>query len=147
MYISGATRDFSEEELRDIAKQASCNNVRQGITGALLFIQNSFVQVIEGRDTDIRVLLDTLEKDARHHNIRVILDRSVQHRDFEDWSMGLVMASELDSFQVIQEIDLVSSADADPDMSAMIFPESQTFLMMQRVYETNASLQRARASL
>jgi hypothetical protein len=147
MYISDASRDFPEEELRDIAQQAGRNNVRQGITGALLFIHNSFIQVIEGRDTDIRVLLDTLEKDARHRNIRVILDRYVEHRGFEHWSMGLVTASELDSFQVIQEIDLVCSASADTNKNTMIFPESQTFVMMQRVYETNASLQRARGGL
>ena len=95
----------------------------------------------------MRVLLDTLEKDLRHRNIRVILDRSVEHRGFEHWSMCLVTASELDSFQVIQEIDLVCSASADTDKSSMIFPESQPFVMMQRVYETNASLQRARGSL
>ncbi len=147
MYISEAARDFTEEELHDIAKQASCNNVRQGITGALLFIQSSFVQVIEGKDIDIRILLDTLEKDTRHRNIRIVLDRQVEHRDFEHWSMGLVTVSELDSRQVIQEIDLARSAGAHTNEKSMIFPESQTFVMMQRVYEMNASLQRAKANL
>lgn len=147
MYISEASREFTGSELRDLAKHASDNNARQAITGALLFIQNSFVQVIEGKDTDIRILLDSLEKDVRHRNMRVILDRFVECRGFEQWSMGLVTASELDGFQVIQEIDLFRSAGPDPDNKATIFPESQTFLMMQRVYETNASLQRARGNL
>ena len=47
-----------------------------------------FLQVIEGDADRIDLLLDTLGRDTRHADLEVLLDRSLDAREFGDWSMG-----------------------------------------------------------
>jgi Sensors of blue-light using FAD len=144
LYISKSTRAMSDAELHDIASKARLMNERQGITGALLFVENSFVQVIEGEDAPIERLLAALRGDIRHRDLTILMDRKVACRDFENWSMGIITISEEKKADVVREIHSADTAQLPADNESEFFPDSQTFLMMKHVYETNQSLQQAR---
>jgi hypothetical protein len=90
IYISQAIRPMKQEDIEELVATASHNNRQLGITGALLYIENSFVQVLEGEDAPITRLLATIESDPRHRNMRILSDRTIDFRNFEDWSMAYV---------------------------------------------------------
>lgn len=145
LYISKTTRAMPEAELHEIASRARAKNELEGITGALLFVEDSFVQVIEGKDAVIEKLLAALRADTRHRDITILMDRNVPSRDFQNWSMGMITISEEKKAEVVTEIQLAGSTDLAQDGEREFFPDSQTFLMMKHVYQTNQSLQQARA--
>jgi len=144
LYISKTTRAMSDAELHDIASKARMKNEREGITGALLFVENSFVQVIEGKDASIEDLLAALRADNRHRDITILMDRQVRSRDFQNWSMGIITISEEKKADVVREIHSAGRNSLTEDSESEFFPDSQTFLMMKHVYQTNQSLQQAR---
>lgn len=146
LYVSKAVQSISDTELHDIARQARAKNKQNGITGALLFTEDSFIQVIEGDNESIERLLDTLRADKRHRDMTILMDRKVPSRDFSNWSMGMIRASDVKKAGEMREIHSAGKDSPDADDETDSFPESQTFLMMKRVYETNHALQQARGA-
>jgi hypothetical protein len=95
---------MQQQDIEELVATASRNNRRLGITGALLYIENSFVQVLEGEDAPITRLLAAIESDPRHNNMRILSDRTVDFRNFEEWSMASVKPDPQDSPIVISEL-------------------------------------------
>jgi hypothetical protein len=62
-------------------------NLRLEITGALIFENNQFGQVIEGPEDVIDALWEKIQKDDRHKNILLIERKSISARNFEKWTM------------------------------------------------------------
>ena len=145
IYISQAVRPLGERELEELVATASRNNKALGITGGLLYIENSFIQVLEGADESISRLLAAIEADPRHTDMRVISDRTADFRNFEEWSMGYVKPAVQDASIVISE--LRSSRDTAQDAVPSGMPLPNTFAMMQQLYKTDRALQRARSHL
>jgi hypothetical protein len=144
VYISHATVTWSKNELNELVEVSRRNNKKYGITGALLYLENAFIQVIEGEDVAISQLLDKLYADARHRNVRIVSDNIAQVRYFQHWSMGIVKAAEVDRPQVLEELRLASTTKGGSADSSNIMPVSQTFIMMRRLYDTSLALQRAK---
>lgn len=77
-------------ELKDILQTAKSNNMASGVTGALLFNQTYFAQVLEGDRKAVTETFCRIMNDPRH-NDHVILDaRAIKERRFADWSMCFV---------------------------------------------------------
>jgi len=144
IYISKAASDFAASELRELAEVAAKNNKLRNITGALLYIDNCFIQVIEGDEDSISDLLARLEADPRHRAIRIISDHMEESRYFTEWSMGLVNPPDEDKPKVVKELRTVASAGGEKHAAASITPLPHTVAMMQRLYETDSVLQQAR---
>jgi hypothetical protein len=73
--------------LKDIVALAQKENKKHNITGVLFFVDGSFLQVIEGEEADLRVLMANIEKDSRHKNLKYLIDTEVEARGFADWNM------------------------------------------------------------
>lgn len=144
IYISEAADDFAATELRKLADVAAKNNRLHGITGALLFIDKCFIQVIEGDEKSLSALLTQIKTDRRHHNIRIISDQLAESRHFADWSMGLLSAPDEERPKVVSELRSVSAIDDGEEASDNIMPMPHTVAMMQSLYETDSILQHAR---
>jgi hypothetical protein len=143
VYISQATGTFTESELNDLVEVSRRKNKKHGITGALLYLENAFIQVIEGEDAAIGQLLEELHTDIRHQNIAVLSDKLAQARNFQNWSMGIVKAAEADRPEVLEELRLASTANGGSEEGSNIMPVSQTLMMMRRLYDTSNVLQKA----
>jgi Sensors of blue-light using FAD len=142
IYVSQATKPLAQSELRELVITASKNNMREDITGALMYLENWFVQILEGFDGPITLMLERIEADHRHKNMRIISDKELDHRFFEDWSMGYVEPDIRDSSIIIKELrsPLTSGDRAD----TVDMPLPQTFAMMKQLYKTDQALQRAK---
>ena len=144
IYISQASRRLEDGEIDELVATASRNNRQRGVTGALLFIESSFVQVLEGEDEQITELLATIEADPRHTNMRILSDQEIGHRNFSEWSMAQVKPAQGDRPGIASEVrSTVTQLD---DEEPIVIPLPHTISMMQRLYETDAALQRARSS-
>ncbi len=87
VYLSAATGEADTVDLRSIAHQCQRNNSHTGVTGLLMFIDGSFLQVIEGESGVITELLETLRSDHRHKDITIIEEKPVEARLFPQWCM------------------------------------------------------------
>ncbi|HVE51466.1 MAG TPA: BLUF domain-containing protein [Casimicrobiaceae bacterium] len=73
------------------------NNARDGITGALIYSGESFLQLVEGADAALTALWGRLAGDDRHRQLASLFDRSVAQRSFGDWRAGYMPEETLGS--------------------------------------------------
>lgn len=115
VYASAASVNFSDEELRDLLAISRENNAKEGVTGVLLFMEGSFLQVLEGGKGAVEELYERISLDQRHGKVVLLLRRFVDERAFGDWAMGYVNAGrkrrELEGF-----FDLVQSGSRFSDL-------------------------------
>ena len=88
IYTSKAVKDFTKPELLDLLHDARAYNSIDKICGVLMHRNGYFLQVLEGEPDSIDNLLARLLKDARHEDLKVIHDSSVDSLLFSNWAMG-----------------------------------------------------------
>lgn len=94
LYQSTSThRDVTSADLQ-ILREAISFNARHGIGGFLKRDQGHYYQVLEGSAEAVQPLVDRIRRDWRHFGFRVLLERSIQYRDFPGWDMGYVHDSD-----------------------------------------------------
>jgi len=87
-YISTPTRPMTTDDLMDILNNARLNNVGMGVSGMLLYTGSEFIQILEGDEKVVEELLDTIKKDPRHRDFRIIEKKKITHREYAEWTMG-----------------------------------------------------------
>jgi hypothetical protein len=75
-------------ELPRILDAARRRNAAQGITGALLFSADGFVQVLEGPVAAVERTFERIQCDPRHAEVVVLEAGMAATRDFAGWSMA-----------------------------------------------------------
>lgn len=93
IYTSVATKKFPPTELKDLLEISRRNNIRDGITGMLLYEDGTFIQVLEGDDETVEATFERISKDPRHAKIVLIAKFELDHRSFNEWEMGFFDAS------------------------------------------------------
>ncbi len=81
---------MKDDELNAIVAKAADANAAQNVTGALAYNGRNFCQCLEGDEDTVRGLLQVIEQDPRHSGFKVIDEKQITDRYFEDWSMRLV---------------------------------------------------------
>jgi hypothetical protein len=104
-YVSAAVEPLDGRQLSSLIALARDNNSRVGVTGMLMYLNGSFMQVVEGTPEAVTVLFDRISADPRHHKIRILLQEPIQMRAFGDWSMGLAQldAADLNSIEGVND--------------------------------------------
>ena len=77
-------------ELGDLFATARSNNEKRRITGALLLTGDWFIQVLEGKEADVRALFSSIEHDPRHDSVEVLDAGPASEQAFAHWSMAKV---------------------------------------------------------
>jgi hypothetical protein len=85
--ILGAPADI-ETEIRKILASARRHNRERQITGALLFSDGCFAQVLEGELAEVEAIFETIQCDPRHSDVTVLHVHSIEARSFGSWSMA-----------------------------------------------------------
>lgn len=81
------------EDLEDILEQAQNNNAAQRVTGALVYADGYFLQILEGEKVRVEELMQIICRDLRHEKVRVLYAGEVWAPAFSDWSMAYVSAT------------------------------------------------------
>jgi len=89
IYVSKASVRFTEKELNELLSKARNNNTKKGLTGLLLYDgKGTFIQALEGEESDINTLYNKIKKDDRHSRVNVLWRKEIEQRGFPDWKMG-----------------------------------------------------------
>lgn len=94
VYISSAVAPWSTEQLLELLQQCLKNNSARGVTGMLLYGEDTFLQALEGDDAVIDTLIEKIARDPRHAKIQLLHRRPIERRQYADWSMGFKRISE-----------------------------------------------------
>lgn len=89
LYVSKATRPFTEQQLVDLLQVAREKNQRIEITGLLLYKDDKFMQILEGEKDVVLELFRKIACDPRHYEVVHLLDEYITTRIYPEWSMGL----------------------------------------------------------
>jgi hypothetical protein len=129
IYSSRSKKDLSKEELFSILEKSRLRNKMMNITGFLLCINEDyhpelinglFLQVLEGEKQDVMKLYESIEKDGRHKDVKLLAEGRLMKRMFNNWSMGyrdmdiLKFKSRLDQYDLSEE-DLVNAPGDQQD--------------------------------
>ncbi|GJL68804.1 MAG: hypothetical protein NPIRA06_14390 [Nitrospirales bacterium] len=109
-YISTATKPMSQEDLEQILRSSRENNARLGITGMLLYGNNTFIQILEGEENTVNELIGRIKNDSRHTDFQVLKKRAVDRREYADWSMGFKRVSG-EEFQAVKGLENLVEKD------------------------------------
>jgi hypothetical protein len=82
--------DDLKVELANILTAARRKNPDHGITGALVLWGDNVVQTLEGEESVVRGLYDTISRDPRHEQVEIAETSAGVERTFGKWSMARV---------------------------------------------------------
>jgi hypothetical protein len=88
IYMSRVTAALSPSDLVLLLERARQRNEQAGITGALVYGQHQFMQVLEGEQPIITQLYNRILHDARHVAVFKLADKAIAERTFTTWSMA-----------------------------------------------------------
>ena len=88
MYSSQATKPMTVTDLEKILSDARAGNQARNVTGALVYVDGVFFQLLEGDQAVVRNLMANIASDTRHHSVKVFYEAQVDVRAFESWSMA-----------------------------------------------------------
>jgi hypothetical protein len=88
IYASAATKPFTTPELDKLLERARLRNDLYSVTGMLLYHSGSFLQILEGPETNVDIIYEFIGRDPRHLNPKILLRQTIDRRDFSGWSMG-----------------------------------------------------------
>ena len=71
-------------------------NKAHGLTGMLLYVQERFVeqmegrfiQVLEGTEHEVKRIFEKIKNDRRHYNVTLLNESMLKNRNFKSWTMG-----------------------------------------------------------
>lgn len=93
VYTSVATERMPKSKLYKILVQARGNNKLLDVTGLLVFVDGTFLQVLEGKPEVVSSLLKKITADRRHKDVKVIFETGIEQRTFASWQMAYVSPS------------------------------------------------------
>ncbi len=88
MYSSQATKPMTMADLENILADARAGNMARNVTGALVYVDGVFFQLLEGEKDVVRNLMSSIANDGRHQSVKVFHEVEVDKRAFESWSMA-----------------------------------------------------------
>ncbi|MBD8653079.1 BLUF domain-containing protein [Rhizobium sp. CFBP 13726] len=95
----------------EILAKSRVNNLRDEITGALLFNAGCFAQVLEGPLERVEAAFERIQQDERHGEVSLLAVDPISHRYFPNWAMGFIGTSETNAKRFA---DVGSSSGFDP---------------------------------
>ena len=87
------TADEVSSQVEQILVSARTNNSKVGVTGALLFNEGLFAQVLEGPIDEVERIFEKIQRDQRHSDVTVLQSGMAESRSFPDWSMAFTSTS------------------------------------------------------
>ena len=94
-YISKATQDMGVLALMRLTDQAAQLNQKLGLSGVLFYENQHFGQILEGPRAELTKIWEKIQRDPRHHQVRLLNMEEIEERSFPAWSMRFFLAKEI----------------------------------------------------
>ncbi len=79
---------MDEQQLTALLEQSRDRNLRQNVTGMLIYCDGNFFQVLEGEEKDVKEIYHSISCDSRNNGNIVLIESQIVRRNFPEWSMG-----------------------------------------------------------
>jgi len=90
IYFSLASEEMDAGKLDRLLSRCRSENEKTGITGALVFYEREFLQLLEGEESDVLALYAQIESDLRHQQIYKLWEGPIAERSFGEWTMAFL---------------------------------------------------------
>lgn len=94
IYSSESATPMQMDELEELLEHARRSNAEKGITGALIYVDGVFLQILEGDMETVQELMGKISKDFRHETVTVLKEGAIPSAAFRDWEMAYVSATQ-----------------------------------------------------
>jgi hypothetical protein len=81
------------DDLQELLDHAKNSNGAKGITGALIYTEGTFLQILEGDKVLLQDLMAKIRRDVRHESVFVLRESEVPTANFRNWKMAYVSAT------------------------------------------------------
>ena len=86
-YLSQSKLDWTDEAIDELLERSKRNNATRKITGAMIYANGFFMQLIEGPQIAVDELYSAIEADPRHEVLSLLHNQEIKDRHFSDWAM------------------------------------------------------------
>jgi hypothetical protein len=93
IYSSEAATPMQTDDLQELLDHARRSNGAKGITGALVYAEGIFLQILEGDKVRVQDLMAKIRQDVRHESVFVLREGEVPTAIFGSWKMAYVSAT------------------------------------------------------
>ena len=94
VYVSAAFSPFTSEALKHLLRKARARNAVYNVTGMLLYHSGSFLQVLEGFEQSVDLIYNSIQRDPRHSQHKILVRQTIAVPEFQEWAMGFVDTSQ-----------------------------------------------------
>jgi Sensors of blue-light using FAD len=136
LYASRAATPLVPAEVDKIVGQSQRNNPNRGITGLLCFVDDIFIQVLEGGRDAVCDLFNTIIRDDRHHSLRILSYEEIAERRFGHWNMGRVNIAKVNTALLLKYSE-------KPVLDPFAAPASTTMAVLDELVATGLIVSRA----
>jgi hypothetical protein len=105
IYASSACPEFHEHAIPDLLRKIRPRNAKAHVTGMLLYVGTSFLQVLEGPAEPVDALFARIIFDSRHTQVTRLTREAISKRLFPDWTMDFATVHPIDVGQLIGRKD------------------------------------------
>ena len=81
------------EDPEEILEHARSSNAPKNITGALVYVDGVFLQVLEGDPKAVQELMARISSDVRHETVTILKQQDLPAAIFNDWKMAYISAT------------------------------------------------------
>ena len=88
IYSSNAIQTMNSTHLEEILVDARIGNDARDVTGALVYVDGVFLQILEGERAVLDSLVASIRDDSPHDSMKVFHEAEIPVRVFSDWRMA-----------------------------------------------------------
>lgn len=92
-FVSRAPHPLGEFDLAAIRASSQRHNARLKLTGLTVYREGRFFAALEGPERALLRRMEVIITDPRHAQLRILSERHVAARRFENWSLAVLPAS------------------------------------------------------
>ncbi|MES2465156.1 MAG: BLUF domain-containing protein [Armatimonadota bacterium] len=93
VYYSEAATPMQTDDLEELLDHARRSNAANCVTGALVYADGIFLQVLEGDNARVQELMAKIQRDVRHGGVLILREGEVPEAIFGSWKMAFVSAT------------------------------------------------------
>lgn len=110
IYASEACSGFHEHDIPELLEQIRPANAKAQVTGMLLYVGRSFLQLLEGPAVAVDAIFARIVFDPRHAQVTRLTRETVPDRQFPEWTMDFASIHPVDASAAIGRADFCANA-------------------------------------
>ncbi len=112
-YVSTASENIKEEDIRDLLKCTVRYNNDHDIRGILLYADGNFFQILEGEKKLVEEIFEDIKMDPRHRNIIQVVGKNIDQGAFDGFKAEMVKENQKLNHELVKEyMEQVEGLDA-----------------------------------